>query len=279
MNFISLTADTSGAFRNDSFMICLGLAVVVFVIVQSLFFIKKAWTRAKELGIKKETLKSTVTSSAVFTVAPALAILATVFVLQKALGYVLPWIRLSVIGNLAYESTAASSVLGGNLGNAVTDPAQFGAIAWVMTIGSSLPLFLLPLFCKKIHKKIGGAMNNSDSKIGKLGDYISAAAFIGIVAAFVAQSIMGMKSTDDPSGDAGFLSIATLVAAILIYIILELIAKKFNLVKFEPFIMPIAMFGAMGIAVLLTNILPAELVNWAWPWFDELRAASAAANA
>lgn len=274
MNFISLTAE-AGAFRNDSFMICLGLGVVVFVIVQSLFFIKKAWTRAKELGIEKETLKSTVSSSVVFTIAPALAILATVFVLQKALGYVLPWIRLSVIGNLAYESTAASSVLGGDLGSPVTDPTQFGAIAWVMTIGSSLPLFLLPLFCKKIHKSIGGAMNNSNSTIGKLGDYISAAAFIGIVAAFVSQSIMGMKS-DDPKGDAGFLSIATLIAAIVIYVVLELIAKKFKLAKFEPFIMPIAMFGAMAVAVLLTNILPENLVNWTWPWFDTLRAASAA---
>lgn len=274
MNFISLTAE-AGAFRNDSFMICLGLGVVVFVIVQSLFFIKKAWTRAKELGIEKETLKSTVSSSVVFTIAPALAILATVFVLQKALGYVLPWIRLSVIGNLAYESTAASSVLGGDLSNPVTDPTQFAAIAWVMTIGSSLPLFLLPLFCKKIHKKIGGAMNNSNSTIGKLGDYISAAAFIGIVAAFVSQSIMGMKS-DDPKGDAGFLSIATLIAAIVIYVVLELIAKKFKLAKFEPFIMPIAMFGAMAVAVLLTNILPENLVNWTWPWFDTLRAASAA---
>ncbi len=266
MNFIALNA-ADGAFRNDTFMICIGLGVVAFVIIQSLFFIKKAWGRATELGINKETLKSTVTSSIVFTIAPALAILATVFVLQKALGYVLPWIRLSVIGNLAYESTAASSVLGGNLGQEVTDPTQFGAIAWVMTIGSSLPLFLLPFLCKKIHKKIGGAINNSDSKIGKLGDYISAAAFIGIVAAFVAQSIMGMKK-DAPESSAGFLSIATLICAIVIYIILELVAKKFKLVKFEPFIMPIAMFGAMAMAVLFTNILPPEIVNYTWPWFE-----------
>lgn len=264
MNFIALNS-ADGTFRNDTFMVCVGLGVVAFVIIQSLFFIKKSWSRAKELGIGKETLKSTVTSSIVFTVAPALAILATVFVLQKALGYVLPWIRLSVIGNLAYESTAASSV--GNLSQEVTDPAQFGAIAWVMTIGSSLPLFLLPFLCKKIHKKIGGAINNSDSKIGKLGDYISAAAFIGIVAAFVAQSVMGMKK-DSPESSAGFLSVATLICAIVIYLLLELIAKKFKLAKFEPFIMPIAMFGAMAAAVLFTKVLPPEIVNYTWPWFE-----------
>ncbi len=276
MDFITLSAKTVD-FRQDGFMICIGLAVVAFVIIQSLFFIKKAWGRAVELGISKETLKNTVTSSALFTIAPAIAILVTVFALQKALGYVLPWIRLSVIGNIAYESTAASAVLGGNLNTAVTDPAQFGAIAFVMTIGSSLPLFLLPVLCKKIHSKVGNAMNNSDSKIGKLADYLSAAAFIGIVTAFVAQSIMGMGSSS--ANDAGFLSIATLIFALIIYLLLELVAKKFKLTKFEPFIMPIAMFGAMLIAVLLTNIIPDEIVNFTWPWFEEIREAKALAAA
>ncbi len=273
MNFITLNASGSVDFRQDTFMILLALGVVAFVVIQSLYFIKKAWDRAKELGISKETLKNTVTSSALFTIAPAIAILVTVFALQKALGYVLPWIRLSVIGNIAYESTAASSVLNGNLNEAVTDPTQFGTIAWVMTIGSSLPLFLLPILCKKIHKKVGGAMSNSNSKIGALADYLSAAAFIGIITAFVASSIVGMGSSS--ANDSGFLSIATLIFALIIYLVLEFIAKKFNLAKFEPFIMPIAMFGAMMVAVLLTNILPEELVSFTWPWFDEIRAAKA----
>ena len=185
MNFITLNASGAVDFRQDTFMIILALGVVAFVIIQSLYFIKKAWSRAKELGISKETLKNTVTSSALFTIAPAIAILVTVFALQKALGYVLPWIRLSVIGNIAYESTAASSVLNGNLNEAVSDPTQFGTIAWVMTIGSSLPLFLLPILCKKIHKKVGGAMvsekhagfiinydNATSSDILKLMDYV-----------------------------------------------------------------------------------------------------------
>ena len=65
-------------FRQNGFMYALGFIVVAFVIVQSAFFIRKAWKRAKELGIESSVLKTTVTSSAVFTVAPAIAILATV---------------------------------------------------------------------------------------------------------------------------------------------------------------------------------------------------------
>ena len=134
-----------------------GIAFVVigFVIVQSVFFIVKAWKRAKELGIKQETLKQTLTSSALFTLAPALAILATVIVLASSLGIVLPWIRLSVVGNLAYETVAAQTVLdelGGSLDAPVTDVIDFASIAWVMTLGSIMPLVLVPIFLKKVQR-------------------------------------------------------------------------------------------------------------------------------
>ncbi|MGN0573374.1 MAG: DUF5058 family protein, partial [Acutalibacteraceae bacterium] len=94
-------------FKESPVMYAIALGVVAFVTIQSLFFIIKSWKHAKELGIKKETLKNTVVSSVMFTIAPAISILATVIVLANALGIVLPWIRLTVIGNLAYETTAA----------------------------------------------------------------------------------------------------------------------------------------------------------------------------
>ena len=42
-------------------------------------------------------------SSAVFTIAPAVAILLGVITLSKALGLPLPWLRLSVVGALTYD--------------------------------------------------------------------------------------------------------------------------------------------------------------------------------
>ena len=83
-------------FKSDSFMYGLGICIVLFVIAQSVFFLVRAVRRAKALGIETSTVKKTISSSAVFTVAPALAIVATVITLAKALGIVLPWIRLSV---------------------------------------------------------------------------------------------------------------------------------------------------------------------------------------
>ena len=73
-------------FKSDSFMYGLGICIVLFVIAQSVFFLVRAVRRAKALGIETSTVKKTISSSAVFTVAPALAIVATVITLAKALG-------------------------------------------------------------------------------------------------------------------------------------------------------------------------------------------------
>ena len=59
--------------------------------------------------------------------------------LAKALGVILPWIRLTVVGNLAYETVAAETTLnnlGGSLSHEITDIKQYSTVAWAMTIGS-----------------------------------------------------------------------------------------------------------------------------------------------
>lgn len=267
-------------FRTSPVIWAVALGVIVFVLAQSVFFLVKSWKRGKELGISSDTLKSTVVQSAVFTVAPAISILATVLVLANALGLVLPWIRLTVIGNLAYETTAAQTALdfwGATINDAVGDPTQFATIAWAMTLGSIAPLLLVPFLCKKLQKKVGDVVNkNENSK--KLGDAISAAAFIGIVFAFVAREINGytaqtitvasengtVEKVKQIAGSAGAMSIFVLIAAMLLVVILEFICKKFKLDKLQPFAMPLAMFGAMGIAILLTNVLPEDVVNHGW---------------
>lgn len=251
-------------FKTGGLMLALALGVVAFVTAQSLFFIIKSWKHAKELGIPAATLKNTVVSSILFTIAPAVSILATVIVLADSLGIILPWIRLTVIGNLAYETTAAQTALealGGSLTGEITDATEFATVSWAMTIGSIAPLILLPFLCKKLQKKIGNAVNKNEAT-AKLGDAVSAAAFIGIVSAFVARAIAG--TTEDNTGNAGFMSIAVLIVSILVMVILELICKKAKLEKLRPFTMPISMFVGMGSAMLFEAVLPENIVNFVW---------------
>lgn len=258
-------------FRESPFFICVGLIVILVVLGQSVFFLVKAYRRATELGIPKTTLKQTMLQSALFTIAPALAIVATILALSGSLGLILPWIRLSVIGNISQETAAASAaldVVGGSLSEQITDPTEFNLITWVMTLGSILPLIILPLFLKRMQKGVKKATNKIDSK---LVDSLAAAAFIGLIAAFVARAIDGKGAAGDNPlygksfGDgAGVMSVATLLTAIIVMIVLTKISEKFNIKWLNTFAMPIAMFAAMGMAILLAQVLPQNIAFLEW---------------
>lgn len=257
-------------------MYILALGIIAFVIAQSMFFIIKAWKHGKQIGISTKTMKETVVSSVFFTIAPAISILVTVFALAGALGVVLPWIRLSVIGNLLYETSAAQTTLenfGASLASEITDPEQFTTVAWVMTVGSVFPLLLLPFICKKLQMKIGNAVGKSEGN-KKLADMLSAAALIGIISAFVARSIAGTtaaasvevagNTTAQTDTNAGIMSVAVLLIAVAIKLLLDFICNKFKLKTLDLFSMPIALFTALAASVLLTIALPAEIVEFVW---------------
>ena len=244
-------------------MYIMAAAIVVFVLGQSVFFLVKAWKQGKKLGITTETLRNTVTSSALFSIAPAISVVATVLTLAASLGIVLPWIRLSVIGNITYETTAAEAALdalGKSMSQPVETPQEFSAIMWVMTIGSILPLVLIPIFLKKIQGKIGNAAANN----AKLADTISAAAFIGLISAFIARSVAGSGKPDVIGDGAGVLSVLTLLISIVLMIVLTKLAARFNLKWLENFTMPLSMIGAMGAAMLLAQVLPESLAMLEW---------------
>lgn len=252
-------------FKSDGFMYALGAAVVLFVIAQSVFFLVRAWRRGTALGLSAESLKKTVTSSALFTVAPAFAILATVLTLSGALGIVLPWIRLTVIGAINYEVPAAEAAIeafgsAGGMSQEVTDPTVFATVAWVMTLGSILPLILVPFMLKKIQK----GMSKAVEKNGKWADVMSAAAFIGLISAFIGRAIAGKGNTEVVGDGAGVMSVAALLSSMLFMFILQKIADKFELKWLQSFAMPFSMILAMLVVMLLAQILPQNIAVFEW---------------
>ena len=131
-------------FKESGFMYILGGIVVLFVIAQSLFFLIRAWKQGKKIGLSEESMRSAVTQSALFSIAPAISIVATVLTLSGALGIVLPWIRLTVIGAISYEVPAAESAIEalgytGGLATEIDSPLGFSAAAWGLpTFGGAL---------------------------------------------------------------------------------------------------------------------------------------------
>lgn len=252
-------------FKSNTFMYLLGLCVALFVIAQSLFFLIRATKRAKSLGISKETIRKTISSSAVFTLAPSFAIVATVLTLSAALGLVLPWIRLTVIGNISYEVPAAQAAIEAfgsraGLSQEITDPKIFATIAWVMTLGSVMPLILVPFMLKKIEKGMGKVA----SKDARWADLMSAAAFIGLISAFIGRSVAGKGDTLIIGDGAGTASIIALISSMIFMFVFEKLSIKFNLKWLKTFAMPFAMILAMLILVLCAKFIPAQILNFEW---------------
>ena len=183
-----------------------------------------------------------------------------------------------------YETTAAENAMEG-LGHTggtaveVTDPAVFAGIAWVMTIGICFSLVLLPFIAKPLHKKFMNAgkkeekietedkKENTEKKSNGIAgfiDLLTPAVFIGLIGAFVARAIAGAGKPEIFGDGAGVLSIITLVVAVIVSLIFEVIAKKFKLTWLEPFVMPIGMIVAMVVAVVAFNVLPADIAILVW---------------
>ena len=234
---------------NSTFLYLLAVCVVLFVLVQSIFFLIRAYRRGKQIGITTETLRKTIVSTAIFTVAPAISILLGVVTLSKFLGIPLPWIRMSVIGAITYELPAATSTanaLSISLSEAITDPKIYTAIAWVMTLGIMPSIILPPILMKKIQ----GGMIRIKNKDTKWGDIFMAAMFLGMISAF-----LGMVFADVRSGMKGFIPIFVLLVSAAIMGICGILIKKFQMKWLETYALSISMIGAMLFAVLITPLI------------------------
>lgn len=161
-----------------------GLLVAV-VLAQSVYFLVKAIRRSKELGMDQTKIKKTLISAAVFTIAPAVAVVISVITLSKKLGLPLPWLRLSVVGSMSYETVAANnalSAMGQSLGSGTALTAQqYVNVLLVMTISILLGIWLVPLIGKKLQK----GMTSLSNRDAKWADIFSNSLFIGMIAAFL----------------------------------------------------------------------------------------------
>ena len=100
-------------------------------------FAVRAWRAGRALRIDAHKLRRVVLSSASFSVLPSVGILLGVIALSGSLGIEWPWLRLSVIGALHYETLVAqgAAVQSGMLSLCASDmtPQRFVSIALLMS--------------------------------------------------------------------------------------------------------------------------------------------------
>ena len=181
--------------RREMYLLC--GAIIVFIAAVCIFFMIRAWRAGVAIGMDKTKMKRTIVSSSTFTVLPSLGILLGVIALSGTLGIPLPWLRLSVIGALHYETQvaeAAAEAAGlSGLNIAEMTGEAFTTIAFLMGVCIIWGMVFSIFFCKKYLKKLGSGTAKT-AKTGGFGDAAMTAMFIGLVSAYIGSYIGGFVS-------------------------------------------------------------------------------------
>ena len=250
-------------FSPNSPIIFAMVAIVISVVVaQSVFFLVKAYKRGLEIGIDKAVLNATIKRSALFTIAPAIAIFMGVVSLVKMLGIALPWLRLSIIGAVTYELPAAEQALAsmGISGVAWSDLSakEYATIAFVMTFGIAASLILAPITCKKI---TGGMLKVKD-KDKKWMDVLMTSMFVGMLSAFLGYIVCNIGFVFEESGELAFhyqleywIPVFVMAISAGIMAICGLLLKKLNWKWLNDYALPLSMLGSMALAIPISLLI------------------------
>lgn len=195
-------------------------------------------------------IRRTISASALFTVAPALAILIGVISLSQFLGLPLPWVRLSVLGALTYELPAAQSAASAmgiqSTATLVTDPQVFSAIAWVMTLGILSGILVVLFGLKKIEHGLDRIRQKDAKKSSLLMDSL----FLGMICAFT-----GLLFADIQQGLPGMIPIAVALVSMILMALCGLMIRRLHVKWLEQYALPLCMLGGMIAAIPLTQLM------------------------
>lgn len=227
------------------------LYVLVFIALATIFgmcvfFFMRARKRAKELGVSDEKIKSVIRSSIIFSIVPSISIIIGLITLAPILGVPWPWFRLSVVGSLPYEITAADqavkaagfSSLDNFLSTGTADVV--GAILFVMSIAIMGGMIFNIFVLKKMHVGVVKAGEKDTPVI----DLLLSVLVVGMMSVFVPAQFVISK-----------VHACTLIISAVTTMLLSWIAKKYNVKWLGDFIMSFALIIGMVSAVFLEKIL------------------------
>lgn len=181
------------------YLICGG--IILFVALVCVVFLVRAYRAGLAIGMDKTKMKRTITASATFAVLPSIGILLGVIALSGSLGTPWPWLRLSVIGALHYETSvadAAAQAVGiGHLSGAAMTAKAFSTIALLMSVCIMWGMVFATLFTKRYTKRLsGGGSGEKKSGLAGFGDMAMTAMFIGLISAYIGSYLGDFFSHD-----------------------------------------------------------------------------------
>ena len=246
---------------NSPIMYLIVGVVVAFVALVCVVFMVRAYKAGIDIGMDKYKLKQTITSSATFAILPSVGILLGVIALAGSLGIPLPWLRLSVIGALHYETQVAQAAaeavgLPGLSATYMTKEA-FVTIALVMSVCIIWGMVFSIFFTKKY---TGGSKKEKKDKkksvFDGFGDKAMTAMFVGLVSCYIGSYIGDFVSSEGLFTFKGDLIpiLVAIVSAVVMAIFIYLKEKK-NQKWVDSFSIAGSMLVAMASAVLFGMVL------------------------
>lgn len=230
--------------------------IIAVVLAQSVYFLIKAYRRAVELGVDKQKLKKTIITASVFTVAPAVSIVISVIALSQSLGIALPWLRLSVVGSLSYETVAAANAASG-FGLELSDligkmtATQFVSIVTVMTLSIMVGIWLVPVLAKRMQKGLA----SFESKDKKWSDILQNSLFLGMISAFVGFVFCDVSQLWTSGSTVGLIPVAVMAVSAVLMLLCGLTMKLTGWKWLNDYALPISMVLGMVSAIPITSWL------------------------
>ena len=282
----TLSAFQAG-FNPDSWVMYLMYGLIVaFVSIEAVYYLVKSIRRAKKIGMDMGKIKKVITTSATFSVLPAIGIGIGVVTLVGAIGIALPAIRLSVVGSLQYETQvadAAASAMAGSMAQLMKDgvtPKAFVTIAFMMTIAIIWGCLFVVLFYKRLQPKLAklGKKDLSASKTSNkfvdekkinIGDLAFQIAFIGMIIAYLSMAIstvFGTTKLDDGSTfqnmytTYGYYNLIAVVVAAGCMIGFDALVSKLGWTWLDSFSTAFSMIIAMVVVAVIAYF--AQVNGW-----------------
>ncbi|PMB83778.1 DUF5058 domain-containing protein [Dolosicoccus paucivorans] len=224
------------------FLVGISLAIIFGICI---FFCKRAITRARELNITQDKINSVIRSSVIFSIVPSISIIIGLITLAPILGVPWSWFRLSVVGSLPYELTAADLSVKGAGFEGFDDfllhgtPKVIGAIMFVMSISIMAGMVFNIFALKRVHTGVLKAGEQDTPFV----DLALSVLVIGMMSVFV--PVQSVKST---------IHLLTIIVSMLITVICTKLAEKYNITWLNDFTMSFALIGAMAASVIFTNM-------------------------
>lgn len=238
--------------------------IVFFVALVCVIFAVRAYRAGKAIGMDVTKMRRTIVASATFAVLPSVGILLGVIALSGSLGTPWPWLRLSVIGALHYETQvaeAAAEAIGlGGLSASQMTAKPFTTIALLMSVCIMWGMVFSLFTCKRYTDRLNNPRPKA-KKEGKglslagFGDQAMTAMFIGLVSAYLGSYIGTLVSGGGLLRFGGsFLPLAVaLVGAAAMGLFIFLREKK-NAAWIDSFSIAGSMLIAMAAAIFLGKL-------------------------